>query len=196
MKRESRATCSPIPNKEKHKADMSKKNKYRSFAQFPEMHTVKEIVLYGAEHGKDKKQYMFENFDGEVETKTFGQVFHDVHGFGQMLYTRGLRGKKVAILSENSYYWIGVYYAIITGKMTAIPLDPKLHAEDLTELRGREEIGIVLRRGALSGAAEAGGIGKLAQAEIERLLRGLAVEAHAALFPGLGVDKSEPGVVV
>lgn len=137
MKRESRATCSPIPNKEKHKADMSKKNKYRSFAQFPEMHTVKEIVLYGAEHGKDKKQYMFENFDGEVETKTFGQVFHDVHGFGQMLYTRGLRGKKVAILSENSYYWIGVYYAIITGKMTAIPLDPKLHAEDLTELMMR-----------------------------------------------------------
>ena len=116
---------------------MKTKSRYRITAQFPEMHTVKEIVLYGAQHGADKKQYMFENFDGEVETKTFRQVFHDVHGLGQMLYTRGLRGKKVAILSENSYYWIAVYYAIITGKMTAIPLDPKLPAEDLTELMAR-----------------------------------------------------------
>jgi long-chain acyl-CoA synthetase len=116
---------------------MNTKNQYRKFAQFPDMHTVKEIVLYGAEHGADKKQYMFENFDGEVETKTFRQVFHDVHGLGQMLYAHGLRGKKVAILSENSYYWIAVYYAIITGKITAIPLDPKLHAEDLTELMAR-----------------------------------------------------------
>ena len=30
---------------------MSKKNKYRVHADFPEMRTVKEIVLYGAEHG-------------------------------------------------------------------------------------------------------------------------------------------------
>lgn len=116
---------------------MSRKTNTHICASFPEMHTVKEIVLYGAQHGADKKQYMFENFDGEVETKTFRQVHHDVHGFGQMLYTRGLRGKKVAILSENSYYWIAVYYAIITGKMTAIPLDPKLHDDDLTELMAR-----------------------------------------------------------
>ncbi len=116
---------------------MKTKKKYRTFVQFPEMHTVKEIVLYGAKNGADKKQYMFENFDGEVETKTFRQVFHDVHGFGQMLYSRSLRGKKIAILAENSYYWIAVYYAVITGKMTAIPLDPKLPAEDLTELMER-----------------------------------------------------------
>ena len=116
---------------------MKKKNSAYIFAQVPDIHTVKEIVLYGAEHGGDKKQYMFENFAGDVQTKTFRQVFHDVHGFGQMLYARGLRGKKVAILAENSYYWIAAYYAVITGKMTAIPLDPKLPAEDLTELMVR-----------------------------------------------------------
>ena len=116
---------------------MKTKNTHREAAQFPEMRTVKQIVLYGAEHGADKKQYMFENFDGDVQTKTFREVFHDVHGFGQMLYARGLRGKKIAILSENSYYWIAAYFAVITGKMTAIPLDPKLPAEDLTELMVR-----------------------------------------------------------
>ena len=116
---------------------MKTKVRYRAYAQFPDMHTVKEIVLYGAKEGADKKQYMFRNFEDEVETKTFRQVFHDVHGLGQMLYSRGLRQKKIAILSENSYYWIAAYYSVITGKMTAVPLDPKLSDEELTELMVR-----------------------------------------------------------
>ena len=116
---------------------MKTKVKYKKYAQFPDIDTLKEIVLFGAEQGKDKKQFMFYNFDGEVETKTFNQVFHDVKGLGQYLYKLGLRGKKVAVLSENSYYWIACYYSIITGKMTSIPLDPKLPYDELTELMVR-----------------------------------------------------------
>ena len=116
---------------------MKTKKRFQANTQYPDLHTVKEIILYGAENGADKKQYMFHNFAGEVETKTFRQVFHDVHGLGQMLYSKGLRGKKVAILSQNSYYWIAAYYSVITGKMTAIPLDPKLNDEELCELMER-----------------------------------------------------------
>ena len=110
---------------------------FRTYADFPEMDTCKAIVQYGAAQGKDKKQFMFHNFADEVETKTFRQVFYDVHGLGQMLYGRGMRGKKVAVLSENSYYWIAAYYSVITGKMTVIPLDPQLNADELTELMVR-----------------------------------------------------------
>lgn len=131
---------------------MKTKVSYRTYAQIPDLQTVKEIVLYGAEHGADKKQYMFQNFAGEVETKTFRQVFHDVHGLGQMLYGKGLRGKKVAILSLNSYYWIAAYYAVITGKMTVIPLDPKLCDEDLTELMERSGCDAVFYSGAYESA--------------------------------------------
>ena len=131
---------------------MKTKVSYRTYAQIPDLQTVKEIVLYGAEHGADKKQYMFQNFAGEVETKTFRQVFHDVHGLGQLLYSKGLRGKKVAILSHNSYYWIAAYYSIITGKMTAIPLDPKLGDEDLTELMERSGCDAIYYSGAFEPA--------------------------------------------
>ncbi len=118
---------------------MKTKVKYKKYGTFPEIDTVKGIVTYGAEHGKDKKQYMFYNFNNEVETKTFNQVFHDTTGLGQYLYKYGMRGKKVAILSENSYYWVACYYSIITGKMTAIPLDPKLPGEDIADLMVRSE---------------------------------------------------------
>lgn len=106
-------------------------------AEFPDMNTVKDIVLFGGKKGGNKRQYSFYNFDGEVETKTFAQVNYDLTGLGQYLYKIGLRGKKVAILSENSYYWVACYYSIITGKMTAVPLDPKLPNADIVDIMVR-----------------------------------------------------------
>ena len=112
--------------------------KYQKFFDFPDFETLKDIVLYGAKKGQDKKQYMFYNFENEVETKTFNQMHRDVKGLGQYLYSKGIKsGKKVAILSENSYYWIACFYSIITGSNVAIPLDPKLPFEELAELMER-----------------------------------------------------------
>lgn len=106
-------------------------------AEFPDMNTVKDIVLFGGNKGENKRQYSFYNFDGEVETKTFAQVNYDLTGLGQYLYKLGLRGKKVAILSENSYYWVACYYSVITGKITAVPLDPKLPDADIVDIMVR-----------------------------------------------------------
>ena len=101
------------------------------------MFTVKEILLFGSEKRKGQREYTFINNENELETKTFTDVFYDFKGVGQHLYDLGLRGKKVAILSENSYFWIGCFYAIITGKMTCIPLDPKLPDNEIVELMVR-----------------------------------------------------------
>ncbi|MBQ7596209.1 MAG: AMP-binding protein [Clostridia bacterium] len=116
---------------------MKTKVKYQTFVDFPDMDTVKDIILYGANKRKGQKQYVFINMDNEVETKNFTQVYDDFRGLGQHLYDIGLRGKKVALLSENSYYWIASYYAIATGKMTGIPLDPKLPDDELVDLMVR-----------------------------------------------------------
>lgn len=116
---------------------MKSKVNFKQYATFPDMDTVKKIIIYGAEKGQDKKQYMFKDFDGNVCTKTFNEVLYDAEGLGQHLYTLGMKNKKVAILSENSYYWIAAFYSIATGKMTAIPLDPKLTDADLTDLMVR-----------------------------------------------------------
>lgn len=116
---------------------MKTKVKYQNFVKAPEMDTVKEIILYGVKTGGDNRQYAFTDMNGNYCEKSFNEVFYDATGLGQLLYSLGMRGKKVAILSENSYYWIAAFYAICTGKMTAIPLDAKLNDADLTELMAR-----------------------------------------------------------
>ena len=116
---------------------MKAKVKYRTYGDIPDMDTVKDIIIYGAKQGKHNKQYAFKNMNGEYCEKTFDEVFYDTTGLGQHLYTLGLKGKKVAILSENSYYWIAAFYSIASGNMIAIPLDPKLPKEDLVDLMVR-----------------------------------------------------------
>lgn len=118
---------------------MKTKVNYKKYGTFPDMDTVKEIILYGAKNGKDKKQIVFTNFNNEIETKTFNQTFYDTVGLGQYLYKKGMRGKKVAILAENSYYWLAAFYSIATGKIIAIPLDPKLTDEELTDIMVRSQ---------------------------------------------------------
>ncbi len=133
---------------------MKTKVKYTKFADFPDFETLKDIVLYGAEKGQDKKQYMFYNFDNEVETKTFRQMHYDTKGLGQYLDSVGMKGKKIAILSENSYYWITCYYSIITGTNVAIPLDPKLPFEELAELMVRSKCDAIYYSDEFAGAVE------------------------------------------
>lgn len=111
--------------------------RYQKYAEAPHMDTVKEIILYGAEKGGNKRQYAFSDIDGNFCEKSFKEVFYDAAGLGQHLYTLGMREKKVAILSENSYYWIAAFYGICTGRMVAVPLDAKLNDDDLVELMVR-----------------------------------------------------------
>lgn len=110
---------------------------YTNFGDFPDMDTLKEIVLYGVKKGGNKRHLVFNNFRGEVQEKSFNESFYDATGIGQYLYDCGMAGKKVAILSENSYYWASCYYACGMSRLTCVPLDAKLTDADLTELMER-----------------------------------------------------------
>ena len=113
---------------------MMKSKKSNKTKSFPDFETVKDIVIYGAVNGADKKQFMYTDLNRNVATKTFAEVWYDASGMGQYLYSKGMRNKKVAILGENSYYWIACYYAMVTGRIVAVPLDPKLPADDLADI--------------------------------------------------------------
>ncbi|MGN0486007.1 MAG: AMP-binding protein [Acutalibacteraceae bacterium] len=116
----------------------NKKNKY-IFKEVPEFRTVREMIEYGHIKGGDNKQYIYLETRHKERVKSFNEVWYDTVGLGQYLYKKGLEGKKVAILSENSYYWIACFYALMTGRYVTIPLDPKLTDKDLAEIMVRSK---------------------------------------------------------
>ncbi len=61
--------------------------------------------------------------------------FHDrVRYVGTALYELGLGGKHIGIVSENSYSWIVMFYAIVCGGGVAVPIDKELSDKDISML--------------------------------------------------------------
>ena len=93
--------------------------------------TLKEIIIDGGIKGGEKKQYVYE-IKGQEVTKTFSDVMADEKAFGAYLYSLGLNGgKKIAILSENSYEWCLAFFTILVGGNVCVPLDSRLSPKEL-----------------------------------------------------------------
>ena len=101
----------------------------------PEFETVKEIVVKGVAKGGDKRQYVFlDQHTKEECERSFNQTWSEIRAIGSFFYSKGLAGqKKIAIIGENCFEWMIVYYATLVGGNITVPMDCKLPAEDLAD---------------------------------------------------------------
>lgn len=109
------------------------KNKPYPYYKIPEVKTLKELVANGVSKGKDKP-LLYYQIRKEVRMKTFSDVGHEVDCLGTYLHSLGLKGSKIAILGENSYYWCVAYFAIVNGTGVAVPLDKEMAPTDLLKI--------------------------------------------------------------
>lgn len=116
--------------------------------------TLKKIIVDGAERGGDKRQFIFGGEDGNEIEYSFREVREDEIRFGSYLFAKGLAGKKIAILGENSYEWIVSYYAVIAGGCVCVPLDPRLTPAELASQLADCGCDTVITTGEYYGTAE------------------------------------------
>jgi len=69
--------------------------------------------------------------DSEVVRKSYLTLREDVRGLGTYLISKGLRGKKIALVGENSYGWACTYYTVMSIASVLVPIDKELAAEDI-----------------------------------------------------------------
>ncbi len=113
---------------------MKKKNVNLANANLPTYKTIKEIVVKGTEKGGDKRQFVFLDKDKNECERSFNQTFEEMSAIGTFFNLKGLNGKKkIAIIGENCYEWMIVYYATLVGGNITVPMDCKLSAEDLAD---------------------------------------------------------------
>ena len=75
----------------------------------------------------------------EYETISYRQTLEDVNALGTALIDAGLKGKKIAIVGENSYWWAVSYLAVVCGTGIAVPLDKELSAKEVEGLVSQSE---------------------------------------------------------
>lgn len=113
---------------------MKKKNQNAGNANIPNYGTIKEIVVKGTKAGGDRRQYVFLDKNKKECVRTFNETWREISSIGTYFYGRGLNGgKKIAIIGENCFEWMMVYYATLVGGNVTVPMDCKLPEEDLAD---------------------------------------------------------------
>lgn len=102
---------------------------------------LKELVRESAKKYGDLPAFKFKNKDGNIVAKSYTDFETDINSLGTALISKGLKGKRIAIIGENRYEWGVAYYSIINGTGIAVPMDkylPQVEIENLIE-RGKVE---------------------------------------------------------
>ena len=75
---------------------------------------------------------------------TYKETLADVNALGTALLSRGLKGKKIGVIGENSYFWAVSYLAVACGVGVVVPLDKELSAAELEQLTEQSGVSCVL----------------------------------------------------
>ena len=67
---------------------------------------------------------------GAVKVVSYEQMKEDAFAVARALFENGLAGRHVAILGENSYDWLSVYFGIAVSGGTAVCIDTE-HTDDI-----------------------------------------------------------------
>ncbi|MBQ9297444.1 MAG: AMP-binding protein [Clostridia bacterium] len=112
-----------------------KLNKFEKFTD------LKDMLNKSAEKFADRPAYVFKTeTPGKFKNILYRELKQDVDALGTSLINIGLKGKRVAVISENRYEWGIAYLAISCGTGVVVPLDKALPANELECLIIRSQV--------------------------------------------------------
>lgn len=81
---------------------------------------------------------------GKYEPVTYARTLADVNALGTSLIAKGMKGKRIAVIGENSYKWSVSYLAAVCGTGIVVPLDKELNQHELLQLVVNAEASCVI----------------------------------------------------
>ena len=104
---------------------------------------LKEMLKISGEKYGDRPAYIIktknekENKYKEIKHKEFRD---HINYLGTKLIDMGLKGKRIAVISDNRYEWGVAYLSIVTGTGVVVPLDKALPDNEIESLIIRSEV--------------------------------------------------------
>lgn len=117
---------------------MQKKN-YPYYDDVPLLNDFQDLIFGGAQRYGDKTAFRFRR-DGKVVEKTYNDVQNDTLCLGTALIDSGLaEGEHIALVAENSYEWLNVYFAVMVTGRVLVPIDRELTPEGILYIINHSE---------------------------------------------------------
>ena len=106
-----------------------------------EIRNLKEMLKNTKEKFGDENAFVFKTETPDVfRYITYNEYIDDINAFGTAMVNSGLKGKRIAIISENRYEWMLTYLAVTCGTGIVSPLDKSLQKEELISSINRSEV--------------------------------------------------------
>ena len=97
--------------------------------------TLREIIEKRTDKLPDSPLFSYWNADRSAQIKiSSAQFAEQTARLGSWLLSEGFKGKKIAILGENTYAWILAFFAVTCSGNVAVLLDKSLPAETLSRM--------------------------------------------------------------
>ncbi len=117
---------------------MSYKNKRRDYPLYETVtyRDIRDMLERAAERFGDAPAISYRKApsDAEAVRLTFRRVYADVRALGTALHARGMSGKRLALVGENSRSWIYAYFAALSIGAVAVPVDKEYPAPDMASI--------------------------------------------------------------
>ncbi len=91
--------------------------------------TDRSVRLYA-----DKEAFLTMTGKDEYKSVTYSRFGEELCALANALSERGLAGKRMALVGENSYTWLLSYFAIVNTNSTVVPMDKELTGDELKAL--------------------------------------------------------------
>jgi len=116
-------------------AEGDKKAKKKKYHEVTKITDLKDMINRSGTKFINEPAFRFKTEKpGEFKNITYGTFLKQINGLGTKLIDMGLKGKRVAVISENRYEWALAYLAIACGVGVVVPLDKSLPANEIESL--------------------------------------------------------------
>lgn len=125
------------------------KRKYRKEEyEVREIRDLRELLDSSALLYKDSPAFMEKDVPGgEYASISYLRLKQDVDALGTALMSMGLKGKKIAVVGENSYLYVVSYFSTVNGCGVIVPIDRELPANEVLNLLKRADVSAVIYDG-------------------------------------------------
>ncbi|MGL4484299.1 MAG: AMP-binding protein, partial [Anaerovoracaceae bacterium] len=118
------------------------KRKYKDkLYEVREIANLKELLNSSAELFKNQAAFLRKNYSGGPYIPvSYAELKNDVNALGTALINLGLKGKRIAVIGENSYEWVVSYLATVCGVGVIVPIDKEIRPKEIGGLLKRAKV--------------------------------------------------------
>lgn len=117
-------------------------NKPYAYYEHKKLKSFKELLELNYKKNEEAIAFIFKNTKKENINKTYGDFYHDVTIMSNY-FSNNYKGKHIALIGENSYNYLVLFFSIIISQNIAVVIDKDLDEQKINELLKKSDSKII-----------------------------------------------------